>query len=580
MRKRIALVSALGLIILAGFNNCGEGFQSNSLDSIGLSSITDTNPQSPNWSTWSEWQASNSCNVQCEDTEISTRVCLKNNIQVSNEECSQLDGGSNTQSRTVSCNLVNGVCPPNITNIDGGWTNWSDWKVTSECSLMCEQQELRERSCTNPTPAGTGKNCDTLDSGLKMESRTVACNIVDGKCKTNTPDKLILDFQFDKSGVGLIKYNRAIEEDTTFTVTLEVDAPVKDFLRVLYKEPIAPFSKSLDVTIKAGESEKAFNFEELLKPLLDLNGNIPDKVNIKAKLNYKALQNEGTDLAIRGIQFIGNPNAIKGAYSSYLNVAFLRNDNTLCIYSPNNIIIAKDTCRPGINSLDLGDETPLMMIEGGTSSIYILTKSNNIIFYNIKSNINYNPLSVTNDLSGVEVSKFKIPESIKVKKIRGSQDSITILSEDDRVYRLSHRRSKNFQESLRRQSFKVKDFTLPTGHGDMYKAVFLSLDNKIYFYDDKNITPGLPRENVFKIFPANDNVMILYEDGSLKSVSGQKIAKLTETKIINFDTNNLLDISHPNSRTLILNIQNSRTLKSLFNGRINWNIGDVAGTNK
>ncbi|XP_068756342.1 matrilin-2-like isoform X2 [Montipora capricornis] len=47
---------------------------------------------------------------------------------------------------------------PQSPDVDGGFTEWSDW---SECSKTCGGgTKSRERECTNPTPQGNGRPCE------------------------------------------------------------------------------------------------------------------------------------------------------------------------------------------------------------------------------------------------------------------------------------------------------------------------------------------------------------------------------------------------------------------------------------
>jgi len=58
---------------------------------------------------------------------------------------------------------------------DGGLSTWSSW---SQCTLSCNGgTRSRTRSCTNPAPAGNGKDCSALGDKLETES----CN--DNPCK-------------------------------------------------------------------------------------------------------------------------------------------------------------------------------------------------------------------------------------------------------------------------------------------------------------------------------------------------------------------------------------------------------------
>ena len=108
------------------------------------------------WSNWSHWsKCSKSCDV---GEEKRTRQCLgmkpKNCIGVSIE--------------TKKCNL--GAC-----SVNGQWSHWQAW---SSCSVSCNVgEQLRRRSCNNPSPEFGGKKCE----GQETEMR--ACNL--GKCFIN-----------------------------------------------------------------------------------------------------------------------------------------------------------------------------------------------------------------------------------------------------------------------------------------------------------------------------------------------------------------------------------------------------------
>ncbi|KAK7095384.1 hypothetical protein V1264_006799 [Littorina saxatilis] len=58
---------------------------------------------------------------------------------------------------------------------DGGWTDWSRWKTTTMCTVLCGggvKNETRDRSCTNPEPSKGGSAC----VGEDRTERTVNCN--------------------------------------------------------------------------------------------------------------------------------------------------------------------------------------------------------------------------------------------------------------------------------------------------------------------------------------------------------------------------------------------------------------------
>jgi len=94
-------------------------------------------------------------------------------------ECSASCGGG-IQSRTRSCDnpppafggapcagdaMDTQQCNTDPCPVDGGWSSFGEW---SECSNDCGGgQEVRERTCTNPTPANGGAGCE----GESGESR-------------------------------------------------------------------------------------------------------------------------------------------------------------------------------------------------------------------------------------------------------------------------------------------------------------------------------------------------------------------------------------------------------------------------
>ena len=55
-----------------------------------------------------------------------------------------------------------------LSQVDGGWSGYGDW---TECSAECGGgSQMRNRTCTNPSPAHSGANC----KGETMETQN--CN--------------------------------------------------------------------------------------------------------------------------------------------------------------------------------------------------------------------------------------------------------------------------------------------------------------------------------------------------------------------------------------------------------------------
>ncbi|XP_063405713.1 leucine-rich repeat-containing protein 57-like [Mytilus trossulus] len=112
---------------------------------------------------WSSWFNS-SCSVSCgEGIRIQNRTCDNPPPSGSGQNC------VGSENKTSVCNL--GECP-----VDGGWSSW----FNSSCSVSCgEGVRIRNRTCDNPSPTGSGQNC------VGSETETSICNL--GKC----PSKLI-----------------------------------------------------------------------------------------------------------------------------------------------------------------------------------------------------------------------------------------------------------------------------------------------------------------------------------------------------------------------------------------------------
>ncbi|XP_060069105.1 hemicentin-1-like [Ylistrum balloti] len=116
------------------------------------------------WSDYTAWVGTSQCNVPCGggfNTVSRSRTCTNPSPANGGKDCS----GSATESKTVSCNTQ--PCP-----VDGGWTEFGEWEAAA-CSAACgggERSLSRSRTCTNPSPQYGGKACEGDDTESKKES--------------------------------------------------------------------------------------------------------------------------------------------------------------------------------------------------------------------------------------------------------------------------------------------------------------------------------------------------------------------------------------------------------------------------
>ncbi|KAL5009842.1 hypothetical protein ScPMuIL_012147 [Solemya velum] len=112
-------------------------------------------PGDEGWSTWTAWS---DCSQSCDDGYMTYhRICLGGNCNGAEE-------------KTEPCNK--GECP-----VDGGWTPWTQ----GDCSTTCGPgTRFLNRTCTNPTPANDGAECEGADQ------RVDPCNL--GPCPDHTCD--------------------------------------------------------------------------------------------------------------------------------------------------------------------------------------------------------------------------------------------------------------------------------------------------------------------------------------------------------------------------------------------------------
>ncbi|VDI24946.1 Hypothetical predicted protein [Mytilus galloprovincialis] len=121
-------------------DNNGTACQGNNTETI--SCYTANCPVNGGWTEWSVWS---DCPETCGDEDlIRTRSCTNPSPENNGTVC------QGSSSETVSCTIAN--CP-----INGGWTEWSVW---SDCPETCNDEDLiRTRSCTNPSPDNNGTAC-------------------------------------------------------------------------------------------------------------------------------------------------------------------------------------------------------------------------------------------------------------------------------------------------------------------------------------------------------------------------------------------------------------------------------------
>ena len=121
------------------------------------------------WSDWASWSA---CSVTC-GTGLKHRDRLCNN-PVPSATGKTCPGNSDD----VNLCLSNECAMIDIT--DGGWSGWKSW---SDCSATCGTGlKRRQRTCDNPVPSVSGKNC------IGDASYVDVCTITN--CNVNSQTKI------------------------------------------------------------------------------------------------------------------------------------------------------------------------------------------------------------------------------------------------------------------------------------------------------------------------------------------------------------------------------------------------------
>ncbi|XP_055958261.1 SCO-spondin [Patella vulgata] len=137
---------------------------------------TDPCPVNGGWTSYGSWSNSGPCSKTCgggSQQQIRTRTCTQPAPAYGGAECT----GSDSQQRPVDCNVHE--CP-----VNGGWSDFGDWGDITDCSTTCgggEGIKTRHRTCTNPAPLYGGTECEGDTSEEKsVDCAPVPCPINGG----------------------------------------------------------------------------------------------------------------------------------------------------------------------------------------------------------------------------------------------------------------------------------------------------------------------------------------------------------------------------------------------------------------
>ncbi|XP_063690486.1 uncharacterized protein LOC134823063 [Bolinopsis microptera] len=159
-KERLTILNKMRVLYNKDFNsndgNClrattmimTQVFQSFAYDKeLGLAVVDNSIKVDGGWSNFSEWLE---CSKTCGGgSQTRTRTCTNPSPANGGEDCQGED------SESQDCNPQE--CP-----VDGGWSNFSEWL---ECSETCGGgSQTRTRTCTNPSPANGGEDCQGEDS--------------------------------------------------------------------------------------------------------------------------------------------------------------------------------------------------------------------------------------------------------------------------------------------------------------------------------------------------------------------------------------------------------------------------------
>ena len=144
-----------------------------------------TEPVNGGFSPWSNWS---SCSQDCHlgSVKLRTRMCDSPKPLYGGLDCA----GDDTEYKN---------CSVDECKVDGGLSDWSAWGA---CSQSCGDAAIRsrERTCTNPPPAGGGRNC----SGETFEIKLCKMKSCHQEVATPTPILMAKNEQTDSPLVQTI----------------------------------------------------------------------------------------------------------------------------------------------------------------------------------------------------------------------------------------------------------------------------------------------------------------------------------------------------------------------------------------
>ncbi len=531
MRKKITFVSLLGVIILVGFNNCGEGFQSLNLNNSKLESSEIKPPQTNPALTQSNQIQINlmtkpESNTDKTDAKIEFEILnLSNTDQITCKLNSSLldkcdtpielenltdgtqkfellvnNGNCEKCAQTVEWNIKTTIVDttPIIITLDSApeketrSTTASFSFSFSEIvnSMSCKLNGNDVANCSTPhtfidlpvddylfeiTVSDSAGNETVEEYSWKILAAHPICKssasdpdgdgfgFENGKScivkKEIEPTELVLEFQFDKSGKGVIKYNKPVELDINFAITLKIDATERNFSRVFLETPPFPYEEKIQVQLKSGQKEISFSFENHLERLYKNEVYIAGEVTAVAQV-HNITQNISYTNLTKSITYSGGPLATKKYFSTIYRSYYLTNSNKIKV-SQYDGKRARNCLK--IETLQLDGE-PILLSDGGINEIVIYTNQNEFVIYNCIKDV---------------VIRKKLPSSISIKQIVTGYDSGYFTTKDDRVFHFS-KKTGDSKEVLK--NISVKQIALSYSYSKEPVFAILDYSNKLKLY--------------------------------------------------------------------------------------------------